>query len=78
MFDVYVDESVIYSNRREGGRLPKNDEIIQRIRDYQASPLRRQGSPVGDEESTSRRRRVSGSRRRRLRLRLRVVSVSRS
>ena len=38
MFDIYVDESVIYSNRREGGRLPKTDEIIQRIRDYQAKP----------------------------------------
>jgi predicted Rdx family selenoprotein len=36
IFDVYVDESVIYSNRKEGGRLPKNDEIVQRIRDYQA------------------------------------------
>jgi predicted Rdx family selenoprotein len=40
MFDIYVDESVIYSNRREGGRLPKTDEIIQRIRDYQAKPAR--------------------------------------
>ncbi len=38
IFDVYVDESVIYSNRKEGGRLPKNDEIVQRIRDYQARP----------------------------------------
>jgi hypothetical protein len=35
IFDVYVDEWVVYSNRREGGRLPKNDEVIQRIRDYQ-------------------------------------------
>ena len=38
LFDIYVDESVIYSNRKEGGRLPKNDEIVQRIRDYQARP----------------------------------------
>ena len=35
MFDVYVDESVIYSNRWEGGRLPQKDEIIAKIRDYQ-------------------------------------------
>jgi predicted Rdx family selenoprotein len=35
IFDVYVDEWVVYSNRREGGRLPKNEEVIQRIRDYQ-------------------------------------------
>ena len=34
MFDVYVDEWVVYSNRREGGRLPKNEEVVQRIRDY--------------------------------------------
>ena len=35
MFDVYVDEWVVYSNRREGGRLPENEEVVQRIRDYQ-------------------------------------------
>ena len=35
IFDVYVDEWVVYSNRREGGRLPQNDEVIRRIRDYQ-------------------------------------------
>ena len=35
IFDVYVDEWVVYSNRREGGRLPKNEEVIRRIRDYQ-------------------------------------------
>jgi len=35
IFDVYVDEWVVYSNRREGGRLPKNEEVVQRIRDYQ-------------------------------------------
>jgi predicted Rdx family selenoprotein len=40
VFDVYADEWVIYSNRKEGGRLPKNAEVIQRIRDIQgrASP----------------------------------------
>ena len=35
MFDVYVDEWVVYSNRREGGRLPENEEVVRRIRDYQ-------------------------------------------
>ena len=41
-FDVYADEWVIYSNRREGGRLPKNEEVVQRIRDYRglSSPSR--------------------------------------
>ncbi len=34
LFDVYVDEAIIYSNRREGGRLPDKDEIVRRIRDY--------------------------------------------
>jgi hypothetical protein len=38
LFDVYADESVIYSNRREGGRLPKSDEITRRIRAYQSRP----------------------------------------
>jgi predicted Rdx family selenoprotein len=36
IFDVYADEWVVYSNRREGGRLPQNEQVIQRIRDYQA------------------------------------------
>ena len=38
MFDVYADEFVIYSNRREGGRLPKNQEVLQRIRDFLSLP----------------------------------------
>ena len=38
LFDVYVDEWVVYSNRREGGRLPRNDDIIARIKDYQTRP----------------------------------------
>jgi len=40
LFDVYVDDGVIYSNRREGGRLPRNEEIIEKIRKYQARPGR--------------------------------------
>jgi hypothetical protein len=40
LFDVYVDNGVIYSNRREGGRLPGNEEIIEKIRKYQARPGR--------------------------------------
>jgi len=35
IFDVYVEEGIIYSNRRAGGRLPGSDEIIQRLREYQ-------------------------------------------
>lgn len=38
LFDVYLDESVIYSNRREGGRLPKNEEVLARIRDFLSQP----------------------------------------
>ena len=34
LFDVYVDEGIIYSNRREGGRRPANEEVVQRIREY--------------------------------------------
>lgn len=44
MFDVYADEWVIYSNRREGGRLPQNAEVIQRIRDYQGRAAPSKGS----------------------------------
>ena len=40
LFDVYVDDGVVYSNRREGGRLPRNEEIIEKIRKYQARPDR--------------------------------------
>jgi hypothetical protein len=40
LFDVYVDDGVVYSNRREGGRLPRNEEIIEKLRKYQARPAR--------------------------------------
>ena len=49
IFDVYVDEWVVYSNRREGGRLPKNEEVIRRIRDYQTEPT----LPTQGEQSTN-------------------------
>jgi hypothetical protein len=42
IFDVYVDEWVVYSNRREGGRLPKNEEVIRRIRITKGAWLCRQ------------------------------------
>lgn len=52
MFDVYVDEWVVYSNRREGGRLPQNNEVIQRIRDYQGRPaLPTKGRPSPNREA---------------------------
>jgi predicted Rdx family selenoprotein len=41
---VYVDEAIIYSNRREGGRLPEDDDIVRRIRDY----LSRSARPPGE------------------------------
>ena len=51
MFDVYVDEWVVYSNRREGGRLPKNEEVVQRIRDYQGRSSRIRGTRAQVDES---------------------------
>lgn len=49
LFDVYVPEGIIYSNRNEGGRLPKNEEIIEKIREYLERPdgpsLGGQGAP---------------------------------
>jgi predicted Rdx family selenoprotein len=54
MFDVYVDEWVVYSNRREGGRLPKNEEVVQRIRDYQGRSSPSRGTrPQVDESQTA-------------------------
>jgi predicted Rdx family selenoprotein len=35
LFDVYADEGIIYSNRTEGGRLPRNEEVIEKLRKYQ-------------------------------------------
>jgi|GEM_PF-1804719 len=32
LFDVYADGGIIYSNRTEGGRLPRNEEIIEKLR----------------------------------------------
>ena len=53
MFDVYVDEWVVYSNRREGGRLPESKEVIQRIRDYRGrvSPGRATRSGIGKSQT---------------------------
>jgi hypothetical protein len=41
LFDVCVPEGIIYSNRNEGGRLPKNEEIIEKIWEYLERPDRR-------------------------------------
>jgi hypothetical protein len=48
LFDVYVEEGVLYSNRREGGRLPTNEEIIERLRKHEE---RRAGRDPGREPS---------------------------
>ena len=48
LFDVHVDEGIIYSNRSEGGRLPKNEEVIEKLRKYQRGP---EGSAVRDREA---------------------------
>jgi hypothetical protein len=37
LFEVYVDAGTLYSNRIEGGRLPTNEEVIERLRKYQES-----------------------------------------
>lgn len=43
LFDVYVDEGIIYSNRTEGGRLPRHEEVIEKLRTHQE---RREGRGV--------------------------------
>ena len=54
IFDVYIDEWVVYSNRRECGRLPKNDEIISKIKDYQTRPtLPTKGVPSNTKNATA-------------------------
>jgi predicted Rdx family selenoprotein len=40
LFDVYVADGMIYSNRSAGGRLPENEEIIEKIRKYLERPDR--------------------------------------
>lgn len=45
LFEVYVDAGILYSNRIEGGRLPKNEEVIERLRKYQES--RQGGAATG-------------------------------
>jgi len=54
LFDVYADESVIYSNRREGGRLPKSEEVLQRIRDFLSLPAQpKKGRTTGKSPATT-------------------------
>ena len=49
LFEVYVADGMIYSNRSAGGRLPENEEIIEKIREYLERPdrpsLGGQGAP---------------------------------
>ena len=47
LFEVHVADGVLYSNRSEGGRLPRNEEIIEKLRRYQE---RRQGSKASGAE----------------------------
>lgn len=46
IFEVYASKGIIYTNRSECGRLPKNEEIILKLRNHQAhlavSPAREQ------------------------------------
>lgn len=41
MFEVAIDSDIIYTNRSECGRLPGNEEILQRIKEYVGNPLQR-------------------------------------
>ncbi len=50
LFEVYVPDGVLYSNRSEGGRLPRNEEIIEKLRRHQE---RRQGSAATGAEAGS-------------------------
>ena len=36
IFEVYASKRIIYSNWNECGRLPKNEEIIVKLRNHQA------------------------------------------
>jgi predicted Rdx family selenoprotein len=40
LFEVYVADGMIYSNRSAGGRLPENEEMIEKIRKYLERPDR--------------------------------------
>jgi hypothetical protein len=48
LFEVYVPDGVMYSNRSEGGRLPRNEEIIEKLRTHQEC---RQGSAATGAEA---------------------------
>ena len=43
LFDVYVDEAIIFTNRRQSGRLPPDDEIVRRVREHLARSARPPG-----------------------------------
>jgi len=37
IFEVTIDDQVIYTNRGQCGRLPDNEEVFQRIGEYKES-----------------------------------------
>jgi selenoprotein W-related protein len=47
-FDVYVNETLIFS-KVKAGRFPESDEIIQRIREYERDHASRGTGRIGDE-----------------------------
>jgi hypothetical protein len=43
LFEVHADGEIIYSNLAEGGRLPRKEEIIEKLRGCPETP--QQGAP---------------------------------
>jgi hypothetical protein len=38
VFEVCLGDRLVYTNRMHGGRLPTDEEIIEKIREYQERP----------------------------------------
>ena len=37
IFDVAINDQVIYTNLKQCGRLPENEEIFQKVREFETS-----------------------------------------
>ena len=61
IFEVAIDDQVIYTNLKECGRLPEHEEIFQKIREYQGRPQKQPPSAYRGEQDAQAQRGEAGT-----------------
>jgi len=61
IFEVVIDDQIVYTTLKECGRLPENEEIFQKIREHQGSPEKHPQSGQRKEQDGQAQRTEGGS-----------------